>query len=133
MRSPILARLRDRLAREGEPLIAAYLYGSRARGEAREGSDVDLGLLYRRQPEPTLESAPRRLEDELEQDLGLPVEVLVLNDAPADLVRRVLRDGVLLLDHDRAARLRFEVDAWNRYFDLLPILELYRRGGRTAG
>jgi hypothetical protein len=42
-------------------------------------------------------------------------------------VHRVLRDGVLLLDHDRSARIAFEVRSRNEYFDLLPILERYRR------
>jgi len=53
--------------------------------------------------------------------------VVVLNDAPADLVHRVLRDGVLVLETDRSARIRFEVAKRNEYFDLLPILRRYRR------
>jgi predicted nucleotidyltransferase len=132
MTADLVERLRARLAREPEPLVAAYLYGSVARGEAHARSDVDLALLYRMPPARVLASPPRLLEDELERELGRPVEVVVLGEAPPDLVRRVLRDGILLLDRDRAARLRFEVQAWNEYFDLQPILDLYRRKG-TAG
>ena len=43
------------------------------------------------------------------------------------LVHRVMRDGVILLDRDRAARLRFEVQSRNEYFDLAPLRRLYRR------
>jgi hypothetical protein len=39
---------------------------------------------------------------------------------------RVLRDGVIVLDRDRAARLRFEVQSRNEYFDLEPIRRAYR-------
>ncbi len=39
----------------------------------------------------------------------------------------MLRDGVLLLDRDPSARIRFEVRARNEFFDLQPILALYRR------
>jgi hypothetical protein len=55
------------------------------------------------------------------------VQVVALNRAPADLVHRVLRDGHIVLDADRAARLRFEVHKRNEYFDLAPIRRLYRR------
>ncbi len=64
---------------------------------------------------------------DLEQATGRQVDLVVLNGAPVDLVHRVLRDGVLLLDRDPAARLRFEVNARNRFFDLLPVLREYRR------
>ena len=59
--------------------------------------------------------------------MGRPVEVVVLNTAPADLVHRVLRDGILVLDRDRPARIRFEVQSRNEYFDLAPLRRLYRR------
>jgi hypothetical protein len=38
-----------------------------------------------------------------------------------------LRDGRLVLDRDRAARIRFEVRSRNEYFDMAPIRRLYRR------
>lgn len=128
----ILSSLRTRLAREPEFLIAAYLYGSQARGEAGRGSDVDVALLYRTPPARTLASPVLQLEGELERELGLPVETVALNDAPPDLVHRILRDGILLLDRDRRTRLAFEVRAMNEYFDMLPILDLYRRKGATG-
>jgi hypothetical protein len=129
----LVARLRSLLEPEGDALIAVYLYGSQARGEARDDSDVDLALLYLHPPARTLEGSPFLLQDELERELDLRVDAVVLNGAPPDLIQRVLRDGILLVDRDRSARLRFEVRALNEYFDLRPILELYRRGRRPAG
>lgn len=108
-------------------LVAAYLFGSFGRGEATAASDVDLGLLYRTDPPRTLDAPPAQLQDRLERALGRPVDTVVLNAAPPELVHRVMRDGILLLDADPSLRIRFEVKARNEYFDLLPYLRLYRR------
>ncbi len=78
-------------------------------------------------PPPTLKGVARDIESALERALRIPVAVVVLNGAPSDLVHRVLRDGILLLDRDRAARIRFEVQSRNEYFDLAPLRRLYRR------
>jgi uncharacterized protein len=39
----------------------------------------------------------------------------------------VLRDGRLVFESDRSARIRFEVERRNEYFDLLPVLREYRK------
>jgi len=52
---------------------------------------------------------------------------VVLNDAPVDLVHRVLRDGRLVVERDRPARIRFEVRARREFLDLRPVLLHYRR------
>lgn len=107
--------------------VAVYLYGSVARGTARPGSDVDVGVLLKKDPPHTLAGLKLDLQADLEELLEVPVQVVVLNRAPADLVHRVLRDGELVLDRDRARRIRFEVQKRNEFFDLQPILERYRR------
>ena len=115
-----------------ERLVAAYLFGSVARGTESSSSDVDVGILLRTAPSGELSDFRFSLEGDLERALGRKVQVVVLNHAPADLVHRVLRDGRLLLERDRSARIRFEVRARNEYFDLLPILNRYR-GREVAG
>ena len=108
-------------------VAAVYQFGSRARGTARADSDVDLGVLYGTAPPATLLGQPFALQAELASDLGVAVDVVVLNTAAVDLVHRVLRDGRILLERDRSRRIAFEVKARNEYFDLLPILQRYRR------
>src|SRR5512140_2447849 len=94
---------------EGSPpgVLAAWLFGSRARGEEGASSDVDVAILLDREPEAKLGNVAQRLEGELEKALGVRVQVVAVNRAPADLVHRVLRDGQLLLDRDRSLRIRF--------------------------
>lgn len=120
-------RIRKVLAPVDDRLLAAYIFGSVARGTDSSESDIDVGVLSSTEISATLGGLPLSLEGDLERALGRRVQVVVLNHAPADLVHRVLRDGRLLLDRDRAAWIRFEVDARNRYFVLLPTLELYRK------
>lgn len=124
--------LRRDLPRLVPGLAAAYLFGSFARGEQRDGSDVDVGLLYTTPPASTLNAQPFLAAAELESLLGRRVDLVVLNAAPVDLVHRVLSHGRLILEPSRAARIAFEVRARNDYFDLLPFLLRYRRRHRAA-
>lgn len=110
-------------------IVAAYLFGSVARGTYRRDSDVDIGLLYAATPPATLEGLPGAMQAELEALFMRPVQVVVLNWASADLVHRVLRDGILIHESDRSARIRFETRARQVYLDLLPLRTLYRGGG----
>ena len=121
------ARLREFFEDDPRSVVAVYLFGSVARGEATLESDVDVGILFAEDPPATLSAPQFAIEAALERRLCSPVQVVALNRAPADLVHRVLRDGRLVLDRDRAARIRFEVRRRNEYFDLAPIRRLYRR------
>jgi len=122
----VAERLKAVLEAAPPSVVAAYLFGSVARGEARKGSDVDVAVLFSAPTEPVLGNAANRLEGDLERVLRRTVQVVELNRAPADLVHRVMRDGVILLDRDRGARLEFEVRSRNEYFDLEPIRRMYR-------
>lgn len=121
------ARLVAALERDAT-VKAAWLFGSVARGDDRADSDVDVAILIDRAERPrSLDDLPMGLEADLASALGREVQLVVIDWAPVDLVHRVLRDGILLVDRDRSARIRFEVEARNRYFDMLPILREYRR------
>jgi predicted nucleotidyltransferase len=125
-RDEIVEKIRDYFRGSPRGIVAVYLFGSLARGEQGVRSDVDIGVVTG--------GRPQRLEDELylesgdlEAMLGLPVDLVAMDDAPPDLVHRVLRDGILVLENDRGRRIAFEVQARNAYFDLERVLESYRR------
>lgn len=125
--SLIVERLQDFFARQDRNIACAYLFGSHARGTAHAGSDADVAILYSVQPTAGLAGMGVDLADDLRAALHAPVDVVILNQASPDLVHRVLRDGILVCERDKAARVRFEVDARSRYFDLLPYMREYRR------
>lgn len=119
--------LRGFFERDRPDVVAAWLYGSVGRGAHGPASDVDVAILRGRSSQGTLEDLPLDLEAALESVLGRAVSVIVADDAPPDLVHRVLRDGRLLVDRDPGRRIRFEVQTRNEYFDLVPYLNRYRR------
>jgi uncharacterized protein len=96
----------------GEDLVAVVLFGSRARGEAHEGSDWDVMVIARRLPGRTLERAIR-LKRMLPPDHRGEVSLLsktpeeFMSNLP-DLYLDIALDGMILYDTDEymAKRLR---------------------------
>lgn len=109
-----------------DDVVAAYLFGSVARGTNHSRSDLDLALLFKSGAGPEQSALETRLLYELELHVKRPVDLVNLENASPDLVHRVLRDGVLLLETDRRRRVEFEVRARAQYFDLAPLRKLYR-------
>jgi len=117
-RDEIARELTERLAAEGPRIACAWLFGSTARGTSSAGSDVDVAVLLRDAPPRTLEGLDLELQEDLAEVVGRPVQLVVANRAPVDLLHRVFRDGVLLVENDPSHR--------------LPVLERYRRAGEDA-
>ena len=124
--------LRAAITGADEGIACAYVFGSHAHGDARATRDVDVAILFREPSPATLNGLRFDLAGVLEERVRRPVDLLVLNNAPADLVHRVLRDGILLVEHDRFARIRFELKFRNEYFDLAPVRARYRAAARVA-
>jgi predicted nucleotidyltransferase len=69
--------LRELLAAEPPGILAAYLFGSVARGTAHARRDVDVAVLHADTPAATLEGLPLDLEDRIRRRLGRPAQVVV--------------------------------------------------------
>ncbi|MCL2777649.1 MAG: nucleotidyltransferase domain-containing protein [Polyangiaceae bacterium] len=91
----------------------AYLFGSTARGQDHETSDVDLAVVLGASS-PLDEDI---LREELEQSAGRHVDLIVLDKAPPLLVAEVLREGHVLLCRDEDERAQFELRAQAIVFD----------------
>lgn len=113
--------------REKPGIAAVYLFGSVAKGTSHLRSDVDIGVLYERPPPLTLMGQPFAEEADLAEQFARRVQIVVMNQAPADLIHRILRDGILVLEPNKSCRVAFEVRSRNEYFDILPMLREYRR------
>lgn len=123
----VAGRLREFFGANAPDVVAAYLFGSEARGEATGQSDVDVAVLFAVPPSSTLTGPVLSLQADLEQVLGRRVDAIDLHRAPADLVHRVLRDGQLVCDRNRSLRIRFEVQRRNEFFDMELFRRRYRR------
>jgi uncharacterized protein len=94
----------ESLLRQGA--IFAYVFGSVAQGTDDSASDLDVAAWF---PEP----APQAYD----VDVPFGVDLLVLNSAPLELAGRVALHGVLLLEADETARVRWEAMTRKIYLD----------------
>lgn len=116
---PLLQRMRAALRTEPNVRFAV-VFGSFARGTAREGSDVDLLV------ELSTDSWERRqrLNTRLEQALLRPVDLVLLEHARRDdppLLADIVRDGRVLVDR---------ADAWVALQSQQPAIERAARAHR---
>jgi len=124
-------------AMRAEPaVLLGYLFGSHARGQSAEGSDVDLAVLLREQADAGW-GVPGRLGHACRRAVGDDrVDLLVLNRAPPELAFAVVAGGERLYEVDRATRVEFEARTLARHGDYLPFLDAQRReilDGRDYG
>jgi predicted nucleotidyltransferase len=123
-------RIRACLANHRE-VVAAYLFGSHAAGRAHRESDVDVGVLLDRDLCPDARSRfDRRIALTAELIAALhenDIDLVILNDAPPLLGRRIAIEGRLLHCTDRAAEHAFRRDVQIRAADLAPFVEKARR------
>jgi predicted nucleotidyltransferase len=122
---PIDAAHRDRLVRalDAPGVVAASLVGSQATGKAGPLSDVDVAVWL----EPGLGFTERyersvKLSGAASAALGTDeIDLIVLNDASPLMRHRAMRDGLRLVERDRAARVRLEARGLLDYLDTAPL------------
>lgn len=114
--------------------LAVYLFGSRAAGEERPDSDVDLALLAPR----SLDSVERwQLQEDVASILRASVDLVDLRGASTVLRAQVVTGGELLHDADPAGRALFETNVLSDYARLneerAEILADIRQRGTVHG
>ena len=129
------ARIADAL-RPIDAVQAAWLFGSRARGDAREDSDLDVAVLYRREIDGAARERARReivaaLSDGL-GSVGERADVVDLDDADSAVAFRAVTEGALVLARSEAARVRAVAFIYRRYDDEAPRRDLFRRAALAA-
>jgi len=131
---PNLTRRLAELLGPREEILEAYLFGSRARGQAQPHSDVDVAVyIDDARADDTGYGYRASLTTDLMAGLGSnDVDVVVLNRAPPLLYHRVLRDGVRLLARDLRATTTREGRAVSRYCDFVPQLAKMEAARRSA-
>jgi uncharacterized protein len=115
-------------------LVALYLFGSRARGDAGVDSDIDLAVLAQNRLDPI---ERWKLQEDLAALAHQNVDLVDLRQASTVMRVEVLRDAVLLLDAQPSSRSAFEAFALSAYARLneerCEILKDVRARGRVHG
>ena len=96
--SPAIDRLVAR-AKSDPGVLAAILFGSRARGDGSAASDYDVCLVLAAPPRSDLEAGRKRLDYLALGDL----DVVLFHQLPLHVRSRVLRDGRVLFARDEDA------------------------------
>lgn len=103
----------------------AFLFGSRARREARPDSDLDLAVMCDRELSLLARS---RLAGAVASALGVPeVDLVVLSEASLELRAKVIREGQLVHSVDEPARVAFQVRTLSEFLDFEPTLRMHER------
>ena len=118
-RTRILDTLREALASR-EWIVFAYLYGSFARGGPAR--DIDVALYV----EPAWDRFPVEsdLALELTQQIGHPVDVKIINQAPVAVRMEVLRSGKPLFCRDAQRRAEFIEQTSKQYLEYAHLRDL---------
>ena len=137
MPSPLEDRLAAAFRDLEEPgIVAAYLFGSHAAGRAHRESDVDVGVLldWPRHPSRSARFDARiRIGSALIAALHEnAIDVVVLNDTPPLLGRRIVTEGRRVMCADGEADHAYVRDVQIRAADLEPWIRRARQAKLAA-
>ncbi len=115
----------------------AYVFGSRARGEGRADSDLDVALVYPRSLDwEARERARRDVLTALSSALGAlgeRADLVDLDRADSAVAFRAVSEGLRVVARSEAERIAAEVTVGRRYDDDAPKRALFQRAaGRVA-
>ncbi|MEN4018374.1 MAG: nucleotidyltransferase domain-containing protein [Methanobacterium sp.] len=108
-----------------EEIIFAYIHGSFLEDYFR---DVDVAIYLKKVgSKKEILQYELALERELEEIVGFPVDIRIINYAPLSFRFKVIRDGVLLFSKDEGIRSDFESLSIVKYHDFNFIRKMYGR------
>lgn len=112
-------------------VASVYLFGSHAEGRAHRESDVDIGILLQWERHP-IRSDRFDMRIQLGSELIAvlhhnEVDVVILNDAPPILGRKIIQDGIRVFLGDPSADHAYVRDIQIRAADLEPWLRRLRK------
>ncbi|NCS87921.1 MAG: hypothetical protein AUK34_00105 [Ignavibacteria bacterium CG2_30_36_16] len=110
-----------------EDLVFAYLFGSRVKDCIRFGSDLDLALYFKTDPD-ILEIGG--LVTQLELTVDIKIDIIKLNELPIQnpvLAYNILSEGILLFCKDITLANNYKKETLVGYFDFQPMHEKFNK------
>lgn len=102
----------------------AYVFGSLARDEANNMSDIDIAVMFNGNLD-SLQDAITRGEiiEEVKFKFNMPCDVVSLNRASTIMKYNVVQEGIVIIDDE--SRASFESLALREYWDFKPYSDYY--------
>ena len=104
-----------------EAIIFAYIFGSYAKGNVREDSDIDIAI-YLKDSIGTYAYLDMKME--LSEALKREVDLVILNDSTSLLKYEIYKKNILLFTHDESIENRYKVKILFEYDDMKRYLDL---------
>ncbi len=124
----ILKKIAVYLSRE-KPIIAAYLFGSTAKGGATEKSDIDIGILLKNDFNLISNFDYKlKLMGKLKDLTGTAVDIVFIDRADPIFQHHIRKHGKIIFERDRRKRIAYEVNARKDYFDFIFRHNKYMEG-----
>ncbi|MEG1255410.1 nucleotidyltransferase domain-containing protein [Clostridium sp.] len=102
----------------------AYLFGSQARGEANDDSDIDIGIYFENKYDSFNEALIRGNIMEMGKEFfHKDVDIVSLNNSSLLMKYQVITDGIVVFD--RVERAEFESLSLRMYFDFKYYTDIY--------
>ena len=114
-------------------IAALILFGSRAQGTANEVSDIDIGVLVKNQKTLMETKARSEIYDTvyalLEEKMNerTTIDIVFLDDAPAELRAHVMKYGRVLAELAPGAFTNFREKVMQEYADFAPLRAMFHR------
>lgn len=108
-----------------EYILFAYIFGSFI--AETSVNDIDIGLFIHGENPKSLLTLEFELELELENTIGFPVDIRIINNAPVSFIYNVLKSGVVIVDKNISLRADFEGLICKKYFDYKHLRDEYLR------
>ena len=123
-----LLKILTEVLEKDEEVLFAYLYGSYAYGSVSPGSDIDVAVYLK----PSDMKNFIKKEQELTSTLATKVhndriDLRILNGSPFLLQYSVIKEGIPFFVRDARERVDFETRVMERFFELKPYLDEYKR------
>lgn len=103
----------------------AYIFGSFAKGKNRFGSDLDIAVLFEKEPDLL---SIGQLISELEEVVDFNVDLVSLNNLynkNPKLAYSVIADGILLFNTDHKLLSHYKAITYLKYLDFKPVIDLF--------
>lgn len=104
-----------------EEISLVYLFGSVARGDERDSSDIDIAVVG-----PISADREITIAADVIAIVGPKADVVFMKGASPLLRHRVIRDGKILYARSELDRVRFHFETLRLYFDTRPLREMRR-------
>lgn len=107
-----------------QSVSAVYIFGSMARKEMNELSDIDIAIIFSKNNQNNFELIAKFTED-IQLILNKKVDICDMRQADLLFAYRALSEGILIYTSKQDERIEFEVDLMRRYFDLKSFFDEY--------